>query len=84
MNGDMKNITPAQMKAARALVGISAEELAALSGLGVATIRRAELREGDEPMSEEVGDAVRAALEKAGVRFLSASATGGLGVRLKK
>lgn len=83
MNNDTKNITPEQMKAARSLVGISAEELAARAGLGVATIRRAELREADEPMSAEVYQAVRQALEEAGVKFLWTGASGGLGVRLK-
>lgn len=84
MNADTKNITPSQIKAARALAGVSAEELAALAGLGVATIRRAELREAEEPMSDEVYRAVRGALEKAGVQFLWPGAAGGVGVRLKK
>ena len=84
MNDDMKNITAAQMKAARSLVGISAEELAQMAGLGVATIRRAELREGDEPMSDDVHRAVKLALEEAGVKFLWPGAAGGLGVRLRR
>lgn len=39
----MKTITPRQLRAARALLGISAQELADLTQLGVATIRRAEV-----------------------------------------
>lgn len=84
MKDDMKNITAAQMKAARSLLGISAEELAMLAGVGIATVRRAELREGDEPMSDELHRAVKAALEKAGVKFLWPGAAGGRGVRLLK
>ena len=36
-------ITPAQVKAARALLGLSQSQLAEMTGLGIATIKRLEV-----------------------------------------
>jgi transcriptional regulator with XRE-family HTH domain len=62
-----KPLTSAQIRAARALLRWSAEDLARQSLLSVATIRRAELTEGNTSMTAANDLAVRRALEAAGV-----------------
>ena len=79
----LKPLTSAQIRAARALLRWSAEDLARESTLGVATIRRAELAEGETSMTTANDSAVRRTLEAAGVEFIDENG-GGPGVRLKK
>jgi transcriptional regulator with XRE-family HTH domain len=79
----MKPLTSAQLRAARALLRWSAEDLARESNLGVTTIRRAELAEGETSMTVANDLAVRRALESAGVEFIDENG-GGPGVRLRK
>jgi transcriptional regulator with XRE-family HTH domain len=81
-SGDMKMLTGAQIRAARALLRWSAEELAGKAKVGVATVRRAELTDGVPSMTEVNNDAIRRALE-ASVEFLDENG-GGPGVRLRK
>ena len=78
-----KPLTSAQIRAARALVRWSAEDLARETALSVATIRRAELAEDETSMTTANGMAVRDALETAGVEFIDENG-GGPGVRLRK
>jgi transcriptional regulator with XRE-family HTH domain len=78
-----KALTSAQIKAARALVRWSAEDLAQQSMLSVATIRRAELAKGETAMTAANDLAVRRALEAAGVVFIDENG-GGPGVRLRQ
>jgi transcriptional regulator with XRE-family HTH domain len=73
----------AQIRAARSLIRWSAEDLARQSSLSVATIRRAELTDGETSMTAANELAVRHALESAGVEFLDENG-GGPGVRLRK
>ncbi len=74
-------ITVAQLRAARALIGWSQTELAAHSGVAIATIRRMEGTRGlPKTTAENVWKAQRA-LEDAGVIFIDANG-GGPGVRL--
>ena len=73
----------AQLRAARALLRWSAEELARHSAVGVTTIRRAELTESETSMTAANNQAVRRALEAAGVEFIDENG-GGPGVRLRK
>ncbi len=80
---DTKKITGAQLRAGRALLRWSADDLAGKSGVGLATIRRAELIDGETKMTTPNGAAVRAALESAGVEFIAENG-GGAGVRLRK
>ena len=79
----LKPLTSAQIKAARALLRWSAEDLARESTLGVTTIRRAELVEGETSMTTANDSTVRRTLEAAGVEFIDENG-GGSGVRLKK
>ena len=78
-----KPLTSAQIRAARALLRWSAEDLARETSLSVATIRRAELAEDETSMTTANGMAVRDALEMAGVEFIDENG-GGPGVRLRK
>jgi transcriptional regulator with XRE-family HTH domain len=72
-----------QIRAARALLGWRAQDLARASAVGVATIRRAELAERETSMTTPNDMAVRRALEAAGVEFIDENG-GGPGVRLRK
>lgn len=79
-------ITAAQLRAARALVGMDQRALAAASSLSLPTIQRMEASEG--VIRGNVDSLVKliAALEAAGVVLIgegATSETGGRGVRLK-
>lgn len=76
-------LNSAQIRAARALIRWRAEDLARESAVGVATIRRAELAEGETSMTAANDLAVRRALEAGGVEFIEENG-GGPGVRLRK
>ncbi|WP_172331248.1 helix-turn-helix domain-containing protein [Mangrovicoccus sp. HB161399] len=79
-------ITSAQMRAARALLGIDQKTLAELSGLSVPTIQRMEASPGNVRGVVDSLTRVVEALEKAGVELIgegARSSEGGRGVRLK-
>jgi transcriptional regulator with XRE-family HTH domain len=76
-------LTSAQIRAARSLIRWSAEDLAGRSSLSVATIRRAELTDGETSMTAANDLAVRRALEAAGVEFIGENG-GGVGVRFRE
>ena len=78
-----RSLTSAQIRAARALLRWRAQDLARESSVGVATIRRAELTEGETSMTTANDSAVRRALESNGVEFIDENG-GGPGVRLGK
>ena len=78
-----KSLTNSQIRAARALVHWRAQDLARESAVGVATIRRAELADGETSMTAANDLAIRRALELAGVEFIDENG-GGPGVRLRK
>jgi DNA-binding XRE family transcriptional regulator len=78
-----KALTSAQMRAARALIRWTAEDLARETALSVTTIRRAELTETETSMTTANDLAVRRALEGAGVEFIDGNGRGP-GVRLRK
>jgi hypothetical protein len=78
-----KPLTSAQIRAARALVRWRAEDLARASAVGIATIRRAELREDETSLTAPNDFAIRRALQEAGVEFIDANG-GGPGVRLRE
>ena len=79
----LKQLKSSQLRAARALLRWSADDLARESAVGVTTIRRAELTEGDTSMTVANNLAVKRALELAGVEFIDENG-GGPGVRLRK
>ena len=67
--GDKHVISGAQIRAGRALVRWSAEDLATHSSVSLRTIRRAELADGETRLTVANNLAVRRALESAGVEF---------------
>jgi transcriptional regulator with XRE-family HTH domain len=77
-------LTASQIRAARALLEWTQPQLAEASGLSMMSIRRMEGPSGPGRRSAENVEAVRKALDDAGVIFLSADEVGGTGVRLKK
>ena len=83
VNKAAKPLTSAQMRAARALIRWSAEDLARETALSVTTIRRAELTDYETSMTTANDLAVRRALEAAGVDFIDENG-GGPGVRLRQ
>ena len=77
-----KPLTSAQIRAARALIRWSAEQLAKETAVGVTTIRRAELTASETKLTRVNDQAIRRVLEAAGVEFIDADG-GGPGVRLR-
>jgi transcriptional regulator with XRE-family HTH domain len=76
-------IVPAQIRAARALLGVGQIELCKLAGVGISTVKRIELA------SEISGSArtiwkIQTALESAGIEFIPADESKGPGVRLRQ
>jgi len=78
-------LTASQIRAARALLEWTQPQLAEASGLSMMSIRRMEGTIGPGRSSAANVEAVRRALDEAGVIFLDAGETlaGGPGVRLK-
>jgi len=71
-----------QLRAARALTGLSQTEVAEAAGVSVPTLKRAEAG-GPIKVADETIAAIAKALEKAGVQFIPENG-GGAGVRLAK
>jgi hypothetical protein len=80
---DGKAIKSAQIRAARALIRWTAEELAMRASLGVATIRRAEATDGPLQMTVSNLAAVRRTLSAAGIEF-TFEEDGAFGVLIRK
>ncbi|MET3527506.1 helix-turn-helix domain-containing protein [Phenylobacterium koreense] len=79
-------LTPPQLRAARALLGIDQRTLAARAGVSLPTIQRMEASEGYVRGVVETLTKVVAALERDGIELIRehrVSAGGGLGVRLR-
>ena len=79
-------VTSAQMRAARALLGIDQRTLARLAGVSLPTIQRMESSDGNVRGVVDSLTKVVAALEQAGVELVGDNAPslgGGRGVRLK-
>ena len=77
------SITVRQIKAARALAGMSQAELETASGVSLPTIKRLEAQDGDMGGRSATVAALVSALEAAGVVFLPANGNGP-GVALRK
>jgi transcriptional regulator with XRE-family HTH domain len=80
-------ITSAQLRAARALIGLDQRQLAELSDLSVPTIQRMEASEGVIRGTVDSLVKLIAALESAGVVLIGENAQserGGRGVRIKE
>jgi DNA-binding XRE family transcriptional regulator len=82
-NASIPKVSIRQIKAARALLGWSQEELAAAAEVSIPTIKRLEAHDGALGGRHETGNKIRLALETAGVEFIDENG-GGPGVRLRK
>ncbi|EXL09012.1 hypothetical protein BG36_23760 [Aquamicrobium defluvii] len=76
------HVSGRQIAAGRVLAGIGQDRLAKLANISVTTLRRMESSEGPASGLPNNVRAVKAALEKLGVRFIPENG-GGAGVRLK-
>ncbi|MGA0564458.1 helix-turn-helix domain-containing protein [Ancylobacter sp. VNQ12] len=75
-------MTPAQCRAARALLDWSQQQLADTAGVGVVTVRQ--LEAGSSQPRRATMDVLRRALESAGIQFISqGDEAGGDGAALK-
>ncbi|WOH47546.1 helix-turn-helix domain-containing protein [Bradyrhizobium sp. sBnM-33] len=72
-----------QIKAARALLGWSQDDLAVHSGISVPTIKRLEATDGEIGGRVETRKALVTTLQEAGIKFLSDN-DGGPGLRMAK
>ena len=72
-----------QIKAARALLAWSQEELASAASVSIPTVKRLEAQDGPLGGRDETGSKIRCALEAAGIEFIEENG-GGPGVRLRK
>jgi len=73
----------AQIRAARAILGWSQDQLAQRAGIGLATLRRIEQGEGLVKGNFSTILKIQKAFEQAGINFTEDNA-GEIGVRLKK
>jgi transcriptional regulator with XRE-family HTH domain len=80
----VKPLRSSQIRAARAVLRWTAEDLAREAALGLNTIKRAELAEDETSLTVANDLAVRRALEAAGVIFIEENGSAGPGVRLRK
>lgn len=77
-------ITGSQIRAARALVKFTAQDLAEKAGVGLMTVRRSEASDNDTPNINKPNlMAIKNTLEAAGVIFIAENGEGP-GVRLRK
>jgi len=74
-------ITGGQIRAARAFLRWTADQLARKAQLGVATVRRAEIADNEPSITVANAAAIRQALEEAGVEFTNGDAPG---VKMRK
>src|SRR6476659_4214967 len=72
-----------QVKAARALLGWSQDDLAEAAEISLPTIKRLEAGDGPLGGRTETGDRITQALNTAGIEFIDENG-GGAGVRLRK
>ena len=72
----------AQIRAARSLIGWTAQDLAKASKVGITTIRKIEVQKGVARAQERTIEDIRRAFEAAGIEFLG-TPENGAGVRFK-
>jgi predicted transcriptional regulator len=79
----MLKVSIRQVKAARALLAWSQEDLAAAADLSIPTIKRLEARDGPLGGRSTTSNKIQKALHNAGVEFIDENGGGGPGVRLR-
>ena len=83
LSDDFFSITSAQLRAGRALLRWSAEDLAKKARIGVATVRRAEAQDAEVTATVANIRAMRDAFEAAGLEFIPENG-GGAGIRFRE
>ena len=78
---NVDSIIPAQCRGARGLLGLTQPALASKANLGLSTV--VDFERSRRPVSNEAVQAIREALELAGIEFIDENG-GGPGVRLRK
>ena len=76
-------VGPAQIRAARALLGMNQRELSKLAEVAISTVKRIETS-GEVTGSARTLWNIQSALERAGVEFIPGDELKGPGVRLKR
>lgn len=77
-------IYPVQIRAARVLLGLTQQDLAKRSAVGLATLKRVEAAGSELTGTAQTMARIQRALEAAGISFIDEDGTQGPGVRLKK
>jgi transcriptional regulator with XRE-family HTH domain len=77
-------IYPVQIRAARVLLGMSQQDLAKRSAVGLATLKRVEAAGSELTGTAQTLARIQRALEAAGIIFIDQDGSNGPGVRLKK
>jgi hypothetical protein len=80
---NLKMIEAAQIRAARALLGVNQIKLSAWAAISVGTVKRIEASSEIRGAAETLWK-IQKALEREGVEFIGADETKGPGVRLKQ
>ena len=83
MSKSILKVSIRQVKAARALLDWSQDELALRAGISLPTIKRLEAADGPLGGRSETGEKIQKALQAAGIEFIEENG-GGPGVRLRK
>jgi transcriptional regulator with XRE-family HTH domain len=78
---NVEKLSPAQCRAARALLDMTQPDLAGRAGLGLSTI--VDFERSRRSIPRETAQLIRDALEKLGVELIDENG-GGVGVRLRK
>ncbi|MGE5164519.1 MAG: hypothetical protein ACM3IH_10900 [Sphingobacteriales bacterium] len=81
MSTENVDLTAAQCRGARGLLGLTQPALAVEAGLGLSTI--VDFERARRSVSSQATQAIRKALERAGIEFIDENG-GGPGVRLRK
>jgi transcriptional regulator with XRE-family HTH domain len=79
----IQKVSIRQVKAARALLAWSQEQLAKAADISIPTIKRLEANDGPLGGSSKTAEMIQSALERAGIEFIDENG-GGAGVRLRK
>ena len=82
-NKSILKVSIRTIKAARALLDWSQEQLASAANLSIPTIKRLEAQDGPLGGRSDTGEKIEEALRRGGIEFIDENG-GGPGVRLKK
>ena len=77
-------IYPRQIRAARVLLGLSQQQLATRSAIGLATLKRIEAAGTELTGTAQTMSRIQKALQTAGITFIDQDDEQGPGVRLRK